>query len=81
MQVSSDISTEIKQRITTALPGSQVEVNSGSDRHYEISIVSESFEGLTQVKQHQMVYAAINDLMAGNDAPIHAIDKMNLTIR
>ena len=80
MQLSSDISAEIKQRIEAAMPGAQVEVNSGSDRHYEIFIISASFEGLSQVKQHQMVYASINDLMSGDDAPIHAIDRMELRV-
>ncbi len=80
MQGPSNISAEIKQRIETALPGAQVEINSASDRHYEISIISESFEGLSQVKQHQLVYSTITDLMDGNDAPIHAIDKMNLSV-
>ncbi len=75
-----DISSEIQQRIETEIPNAQVEVHSGSDRHYEISIVSAAFKDLSQVKQHQMVYAAINDLMAGNDAPIHAIDRMNLSV-
>lgn len=80
MQQTSDISSEIKQRIEAAIPNAKVEVLTGSGRHYEISIISASFDGLSQVKQHQMVYATITDLMAGNDAPIHAIDKMNLSV-
>jgi acid stress-induced BolA-like protein IbaG/YrbA len=80
MQFSTDISAEIKHRIEAAMPDAQVEVNSGGDRHYTISILSSAFEGLSPVKQQQMVYAAINDMMAGNDAPIHAIDRMNLRV-
>ena len=80
MQFSSDISAEITRRIEAAMPGAQVKVNPGSDRHYEIFIISASFEGLSQVKQHQIVYASINDLMSGNDAPIHAIDRMDLRV-
>jgi len=78
MEFSSDIPSEIKQRIEQAIQNAQVEVITGGDRHYALIVSSKSFEGLAQVKQHQMVYAAIKDLMAGNDAPIHAIDKMDI---
>jgi len=80
MEFSSDIPSEIKQRIELAISNAQVDVMVGGDRHYALIVTSKSFEGLTQVKQHQMVYAAIKDLMAGNDAPIHAIDKMEIRI-
>ena len=80
MTLASDLAIEIKQRIETAIPEAQVEVMIGGDRHYALKVISGSFEGLAQVKQHQMVYAAIKDLMAGNDAPIHAIDKMDLRV-
>ena len=80
MTLASELTIEIKQRIQTAIPGAQVEVLIGGDRHYALKVISESFEGLAQVKQHQLVYAAIKDLMSGNDAPIHAIDKMDLRV-
>jgi len=79
MQITSDISSEIKLRIEQAISNAQVEVTCGGDRHYTLTVISDSFEGLTLVKQHQLVYATIKDLMAGNDAPIHAIDSMNLS--
>ncbi len=77
MTVSSSLSDEIKQRIESTIPGAKVVVNLASDRHFEISVVSAAFEGLSQVKQHQQVYAAITDLMAGDSAPVHAIDRMS----
>ncbi|MEE9424275.1 MAG: BolA/IbaG family iron-sulfur metabolism protein [Methylococcales bacterium] len=77
MTFSSNLSNEIKQRIESVIPGAEVVVNLASERHYEISVVSAAFEDLSQVKQHQRVYAAITELMAGNDAPVHAIDRMN----
>ena len=33
--------------------------------HFEIAVVSAAFEGKNRVKQHQLVYGAIADLMAG----------------
>ena len=80
MTFSSDKAAEIKDRIETAIPEARVEVHAGSDRHYEISVISASFEGQSQVKQQQRVYASITDLMAGNDAPVHAIDRMDLRV-
>lgn len=80
MTLPSDLTDTIKQRIETAIPNAQVEVMPGGDRHYALKVISESFDNLTQVKQHQLVYAAITDLMSGNDAPIHAIDKMDLRV-
>lgn len=80
MQISSNISAEIKQRLEAAIPGAQIEVLAGSAGHYEIYVISTSFEGLSQLKQQQMIYAPIKDLMSGDDAPIHAIDRMDLRV-
>ena len=80
MILPSDLTDNIKQRIETAIPNAQVGVMAGGDRHYALKVISESFDGLSQVKQHQLVYASIKDLMSGNDAPIHAIDKMDLRV-
>lgn len=72
-----DLSDEIKQRIQATIPDSDVIVRLASDRHYEICVISSSFNELSQVKRHQKVYAAITDLMSGDNAPIHAIDKLD----
>ena len=80
MTLPSDLTDKIKQRIETAIPNAQVDVMAGGDRHYALKVISESFNGLSQVKQHQLVYATIKDLMSGDDAPIHAIDKMDLRV-
>lgn len=78
MEISSDISAEIKQRIEQTIANSQAEVLCGGNRHYSLTVTSAIFAELAMVKQHQLVYASISDLMAGNDAPIHAIDKMTI---
>ena len=71
-----DMSSELKQRIEESIPDAEIEVVHGSGRHYEISVVSASFEGLSLVKRQQRVYAAITDLMGGDNAPVHAIDRL-----
>jgi len=47
----------------------QVKVYSGDD-HFEMQVISASFAGVSRVKQHQMVYAALGDHMK---QAIHAL--------
>lgn len=42
----------------------------GTKDHWEALIVSSAFDGKSRIEQHQMVYAALGDLMSG---PIHAL--------
>lgn len=42
----------------------------GTQDHYQAVIVAAAFEGLSRVKQHQLVYAALGDLM---NRPVHAL--------
>jgi acid stress-induced BolA-like protein IbaG/YrbA len=67
---------ELRSSIEGAIQGAKVEVNAASPGHFEIRVVSESFEGQSRVKQQQTVYAAIAHLMKGDVAPVHAIDRL-----
>jgi stress-induced morphogen len=42
----------------------------GTKDHWEAVVVAGSFTGKSPIEQHQMVYAALGDLMAG---PVHAL--------
>jgi len=42
----------------------------GGKDHYQAVVVSAAFEGKTRVQQHQMIYKALGELMAG---PVHAL--------
>jgi len=66
----------LRERIEAAIAGVDVTVTAAGPGHFEIRAVSEKFEGLSRVKQQQLVYGAIAELMAGPDAPVHAIDKL-----
>jgi acid stress-induced BolA-like protein IbaG/YrbA len=66
----------IREAIVGALPGAEVEVDSGGPGHFTIAVTSASFEGETRVRQQQRVYAAIAPLMSGANAPVHAVDKL-----
>ncbi|MEM7437185.1 MAG: BolA family transcriptional regulator [Myxococcota bacterium] len=64
---------ELEERIRNGLGSvAHLEVTdlTGTKDHWEALIVSEAFEGKNRIEQHQMVYAALGELMAG---PVHAL--------
>jgi stress-induced morphogen len=63
---------EIKQRIETALPGSQVEVEdyTGTSDHFRATVTSEAFAGLSRIEQHRLVYGVLEADIGG---AIHAL--------
>ena len=58
---------EIEALIRAALPDAEVTIEdlAGDGDHYAAKVVSESFRGITRVKQHQIVYAALQGRMGG----------------
>ncbi|CAH0350919.1 MAG: BolA family transcriptional regulator [Sphingobium sp.] len=58
---------DITAMIQAAIPDAQVEITdlAGDGDHYSARIVSESFRGVSRVKQHQAVYAALGGKMGG----------------
>jgi len=58
---------EIERMIKEALPDAQVTIRdlAGDGDHYAAEVVSESFRGLSRVKQHQLVYNALQGNMGG----------------
>lgn len=73
---ADDVLEKIEAAIRAALPESQVQVKAGGAGHFEVSVVAEAFRGRSMVQQHQLVYAAIAPLMAGDAPPVHAIDRL-----
>jgi stress-induced morphogen len=62
----------IEQLIRTAIPDARVTVEdlAGDGDHYAATVVSEQFRGLSRLKQHQMIYAALQGRMGGE---LHAL--------
>jgi stress-induced morphogen len=58
---------EIERMIKDALPDARVTVSdlAGDGDHYAATVVSERFRGLPRVRQHQLVYAALQGRMGG----------------
>ncbi len=73
-----EVAQQLAQAIERALPDASVEVQIGSPGHFELAVTARSLAGLSRVKQQQTVYAAIAPLMAGDSAPVHAIDRMTI---
>jgi acid stress-induced BolA-like protein IbaG/YrbA len=73
-----EIAVQLAQAIETALPGAKAVVHAGSPGHFELTVTACALAGLSRVKQQQAVYAAIAHLMAGDSAPVHAIDRMTV---
>ena len=63
---------EIEAMIRAALPDARVTVEdlAGDGDHYAATVASEAFRGLSRVKQHQLVYAALRGRMGGE---LHAL--------
>ncbi len=63
---------EIEALIKSALPDAQVTIEdlAGDGDHYAAKVVSSAFKGLSRVKQHQIVYAALQGRMGG---ALHAL--------
>ncbi len=61
------VASEIEAMIRAALPDAAVTIQdlAGDGDHYAATVVSEAFRGVSRVKQHQMVYAALQGRMGG----------------
>jgi len=57
--------SEIERLIKAALPDAEVTIVdlAGDGDHYSARVVSRSFAGLSRVRQHQKVYAALGGRM------------------
>jgi acid stress-induced BolA-like protein IbaG/YrbA len=62
-------SSSIEQSIRAGLACTHLEV-SGDGAHFDAVVVSPAFLGLSRVRQHQLVYAALGDRMREE---IHAL--------
>ena len=68
---------EIKQLILAGLPDADVDVRDPYDdrTHFEATVSSPSFEGLSRIQQHKLVYKALGKSFEG---PLHALQLTTL---
>lgn len=72
-------SEQVESMLKAALPDAQVQVQdlTGTRDHYQVIVVSSEFEGKTLIKQHQLVYGALQEEMASE--AIHALSMKTYT--
>jgi stress-induced morphogen len=66
---------DIENLIRAAFPGAMVEITdlAGDGNHYAATVIAEEFRGLNRVRQHQLVYAALQGKMDGSRGELHAL--------
>lgn len=66
---------DIAAMIIESMPDAKVEMIdlAGDNNHWKAVIISKAFKGVSRVKQHQMVYAALKGKMDGADGELHAL--------
>ena len=64
--------SEIERLIKEAIPDAKVTIRdlAGDGDHYAARVVSKSFAGISRIKQHQAVYAALGGRVGGE---LHAL--------
>jgi stress-induced morphogen len=62
----------VRALLETAFPGAEIVVTdtTGTEDHYEATVVAPQFAGKSRIEQHQMVYRALGEAMKGS---IHAL--------
>ena len=69
----------VEAAIQRAIPDAVVTVEdlTGGGDHLQVSVTSSAFSGLSRIRQHQMVYAALQQELASEE--IHAL-ALNTTV-
>lgn len=62
----------LRQHLVEAFPDAEIAIEdlAGDGDHYRARIVSSAFSGVSRVRQHQLVYAALKGQMGGE---LHAL--------
>ncbi len=74
------VTDAIRDAIVRALPDASVDATGGGG-HYSIVVTSAAFVGKGMLESQRLVYSAIAPLMAGDAAPVHAVDSLKTVKR
>lgn len=66
----------VAQLIRDGLPGAEVQV-SGDGSHFDATVVSDAFEGLTPIKKQRLVMETVREQIATGE--LHALSIKTLT--
>lgn len=76
---ADEVLVKIREAIASAIPDGEIDV-AGAAGHFEIRVTSKVFEGKNTLSKQRLVYSAIAHLMKGDEAPVHAVDKLETLI-
>ena len=82
LQISAppqEIVPRIRTAVQAAIPGAQVDVVANGN-HFELRVVSPAFAGKRTLERQRMVLSSLRELMSGDHAPVHAIDKLETVV-
>ena len=74
-----DLIGQIVGEIEKAIPGAEVRVE-GQGGHFTIDVLSEAFRDKSRLESQRLVLSAIAPLMAGETAPVHAVDRLTTRV-
>ena len=80
MNSTEDLCAALREAVLAVIPDAEVTATANSPGHFELEVVSPVFAGKSMVQQQQLVYGAIKTLMAGDAAPVHAIDRLRTRV-
>jgi acid stress-induced BolA-like protein IbaG/YrbA len=70
-----DVRLAIKEAVEGAIAGCVCDVTGGGG-HFEIVATAAAFQGQSLLNKQRLVLNAIAHLMKGDQAPVHAVDKI-----
>jgi acid stress-induced BolA-like protein IbaG/YrbA len=70
-----DVTEAVRRAVLDKIPGALVAVQGGGG-HFTIDVASPVFEGKSRLESQRLVLSAIKHLMAGEGAPVHAVDSL-----
>lgn len=69
------VTETVKRAIEEKIEGATAQV-AGGGGHYEIEVTAAAFAGKSTLERQRLVLTAIAHLMAGDAAPVHAVDSL-----
>jgi acid stress-induced BolA-like protein IbaG/YrbA len=71
--------SQVESMIKTGLPDAQIQIQdlTGGGDHYQVVVISSTFEGKGLVQQHQIVYGTVQQAMSSE--AIHALSLKTYT--
>lgn len=73
------VTDAVKKAIEDKVEGATAEVTGGGG-HFNIVVTSPVFAGKSMLESQRLVYSAIAHLMAGDNAPVHAVDSLKTRV-